>query len=120
MIRKTILAFTLCAVLVSTMAATSVVSACQSPIRVYPVAGANEGAVKINMKTGTFTCIACGLTPCATYYLQYHVTGRTGAAVIGSGVANPVGKVVITGKLDTSDLVLIQSPGDFLIGQYVV
>jgi len=118
--RKTILAFTLCAVLVSTVAATSVVSACQSPIRVYPVAGANVGVVKVNMKTGTFTCIACGLTPGATNYLQYHVTGRTGAAVIGSGVANPVGKVIITGKLDTSDLALIQNPGDFLIGPYVV
>ena len=46
--------------------------------------------------------------------------GRQGAAVIGSGVANPVGMVVITGKLDTSELSLIQNPGEFHIAQHVL
>jgi|GEM_PF-5531536 len=117
--RNIAVALVLCAVVLSAAVATTAVSASQSPIRLFPVAGANECTVRVNMKTGTFTCIARGLTPRATYYLQYHVTDQAGAAAVGSGVANRVGQVVITGRLDTSDLTLIQSPGNFLIAQYV-
>jgi hypothetical protein len=45
----------------------------------------------------------------------------TGAAVIGSGVADQWGQVVITGKLDTSQLQqLNQNCANFIIGQHVV
>ncbi len=119
--RKQLLVCVLCVVLISTLAATSVVSAKQPPVRTYPVAGANKGStVHIDMRTGTFVCIASGLHPGVKYYLQYHVTGRFGAAVIGSCVANHAGIVIITGKLDRTQLALVQKPGEFSIGQYVL
>lgn len=66
-------------------------------------------------------CIAKGgLTPGATYILQYHQTPGAGAAPIGSGVASSAGTVLIVGKLDASELSLIQSPGNFLVGTHVL
>jgi hypothetical protein len=92
----------------------------QLPIRIAPVTGVDTGFIIIDTHAGWFTCIAKGgLTPGATYLLQYHVTGRTGAGVIGSGVASSAGTVFIVGKLDASELSLIQNPGDFKIGAHV-
>jgi len=119
--RKIAVALVLCAVVLSAMVATTTASALlRPPWREFPVTGAKAGSVLVNMKTGAFKCSVCGLTPRVTYYLQYHVTGRFGAAVIGSGVANSRGQVVIAGRLDTSTLALIRKPGNFLIGPHVV
>jgi hypothetical protein len=90
-------------------------------VRVSDVSGAKLGIVIINTHTGTFSCYAYGgLQPGKTYYLQYHVTGGTGAGVIGSGAANCFGTVVIVGRLDKTQLDLISSRGNFLIGRYVL
>lgn len=90
-------------------------------VRVCSVSGAKFGTVIINTHTGTFSFYAHGgLQPGKTYYLQYHVTGRTGAGVIGSGTANCFGTVVIVGRLDKTQLDLIKNPGNFLIGRYVL
>jgi hypothetical protein len=91
------------------------------PIRIDPVAGADMGIIIIDTHTGWFTCIAKGgLTPGATYILQYHKTPGTGAAAIGSSVASPAGTVLIVGKLDADKLSLIQNPGNFLLGTHVL
>jgi hypothetical protein len=77
--------------------------------------------VTVNIQTGTFKLIACGLQPSGTYYLQLHTIGRTGASVVGSGVADQSGQVVVTGQLDTSQVKqLNQNNADFVIGQHVV
>ena len=111
----------LCAALASASAATSVASANQSPLRNFPVAGASDATVTVNVQTGTFMLIACGLQSGVTYYLQLHTTGRIGASVVGSGVADQSGQVVVTGKLDTSQVKqLNQNNADFIIGQHVV
>ena len=105
----------------SAFTATSVASASQSPLRGFPVAGARHATVTVNMQTGTFTLIARGLQSGGTYYLQLHTIGRTGASVVGSGVADQWGQVVITGKLDISQLQqLDQNNADFIIGQHVL
>jgi hypothetical protein len=120
-VRKTLVALIVCTVAVSAFAATGVASASQSPLRDFPVAGAKDAIVTVNMETGTLRCVACGLQSGGTYYLQLHTVGRTGAAVIGSSVADQWGQVVITGKLGTSELQqLNQNSADFIIGQHVV
>ncbi len=92
-----------------------------SPIRIASVSGATTGYVVIDTQTGWFVCYAQGgLQPGTTYYLQYHVTGLAGAGVLGSGVANQQGIVVIWGKLDASQLALVKNPGDFSIGPFVL
>lgn len=111
----------MCTVLVSAFAATSVASGSQSPLRNFPVAGARDATVTVNMQTGTFKLIARGLQSGGTYYLQLHTIARTGASVVGSGVVDQCGQVVITGKLDTSQIQqLSQNDADFILGQHVV
>jgi hypothetical protein len=115
------MALIVCTVVASAFAATSVASASQSPLRDFPVAGAKDATVTVNTQTGTFTCVARGLQSGGTYYLQLHTAGMTGAAVIGSGVADPRGHVVITGKLEASQLQqLNQNCANFIIGQHVL
>jgi hypothetical protein len=93
----------------------------ESPIRVASVGGAGQGVVIINAHTGWFVCVAkVPFNHGTTYYLQYHRTGTTGAAVIGKGVASPMGIVVITGKLGSRQLGLIPQPGEFTIGPFVL
>jgi len=92
-----------------------------SPFRIASVTGADTGIVVINTNSGLFACVAQGgLMPGTTYYLQYHLTGSTGAGVIGSGTANRAGVLIIVGKLNKANLDLIALPGNFLIGKYVL
>lgn len=93
----------------------------ESPIRVASVDGAGQGVVIVNTHTGWFVCVAkVPFTHGTTYYLQYHRTDTTGAAVFGKGVASPMGIVVIVGKLSNRQLDLISQPGEFIIGQFVL
>jgi hypothetical protein len=120
-VRKTLVVLIVCTVAVSAFAATDVASASQSPLRDFPVVGAKNAIVTVNMETGTLRCVACGLQSGGQYYLQFHTAGRAGAAVIGSSVADQWGQVVITGKLGTNELQqLDQNSADFIIGQHVV
>ena len=119
--RITLIALIVCTVVASAFAATSAASASQSSLRDFPVAGAKDATVTVNVQTGTFKSVARGLQSGSTYYLQLHTVGMTGAAVTGSSVADQWGQVVITGKLDTCELQqLNQNCANFIIGQHVV
>ncbi|MGZ4862320.1 MAG: hypothetical protein ACXV2E_06015 [Halobacteriota archaeon] len=91
-----------------------------SLIRVASISG-TPGNVIVDNQTGWFWCLAYVGHPGTTVHLQYHVTGIiSGAKVIGSGKASPMGTVVIVGKLSGRQLGYISQPGEFIIGPFVI
>ena len=130
--KRTLVIVTLCLLLAATVGTTAVVAkqadstsqAGTTPVYQFDVSPSGK-IVIIMPDTGdkpTYVYSGEGFVPGETYILQFHITGVTGAAPIGSGVASPEGVVVIVGTID-SELVqnkIMQNEGDFLIGQHVL
>ena len=124
--KRTLVIATLCVFLVAAAGTTAAVAkpadtpqAGKSPIYQFDVQPG--GKIVINKEKQTFVFTGNGLLPSTNYILQYYVTGRLGAMVIGSGVSNPGGVVVIKGTLNDGQLdTIMNNPGTFYNLQHVL
>jgi hypothetical protein len=98
------------------------VQANKSPISIFTVIapdGKVGGIILVDTYNGYFVCVCYdhGMIPGTTYRLQYARSGIPGARVIASGVPSKGDCLLLTGTLDPS---MLEYPGVFFLGQYVL